>query len=243
MKKIFAIALAALTFATSAKALDYVPESGLSFQGLVGLNVSKVTNTPTGTDAKAGFNAGVRAEYMLPKCYGVFLNLGVNYTMKGFKDDGIAMGETDIMTGTVYPDTKYTMKGNACYIEIPLHLGYRYNLSETLGVFADFGPYIAIGTNGKLRTNYEDDLWKDESTRYFRNDKNPYGTFQRCEFGMGYRIGAEYANHHSLIMGMDWGSSDLYRDKYREKFAIENPGLRLPKIHNFNFSLTYGYRF
>lgn len=236
MKKIFTLIVAALAFAGNAKALDYVPESGFSFQAVAGMNVSNVTNQLTSTNAKPGFNLGVRAEYMLPSCYGVFVNLGVNYTMKGFKEkfDAIADGEL--------PATSGVIRANACYIEIPLHIGYRYNISDKLGVYADFGPYVAIGTNGKFNFDYDDDKWDDFSKRYFRNDET--GDLQRADFGLGYRIGAEYANHHSLTLGMDWGLTDLYRDEHRKNNADnEYEGFRLPKIHNFNCSITYGYRF
>lgn len=233
MKKFIAIVAAALAFTSSAKALDYVPESGFSFQALVGLNVSNVTNQPTSTNAKPGFNFGVRGEYMLPSCYGVFVNLGVNYTMKGFKEDIYSPAEGEL------PATSGVIKANACYVEIPLHIGYRYNLSDKLGVYADFGPYVAIGTNGKFNFDYEDDKWDDFSKRYFRNDET--GDLQRADFGLGYRIGAEYANHHSLTLGMDWGLTDLYRDEYRKAAAAGD--YRLPKIHNFNVSINYGYRF
>ena len=237
MKKIFALALAAIMCASSAKALEYIPESGFTVQGLFGMNISNFRQPDAAfdglTDPKAGFNLGVRGEYMLPSCYGVFVNLGVNYTMKGAKMD---------VAASLPDDYSCTVKFRPCYIEIPLHVGYRFNVLDNLGVFADFGPYFAIGVNGKEKTEFEGDAVEDRSTKFFRNSKMILGEIQRYDFGLGFRVGAEYANHHSLNFSFDWGLTDMYRDSYRREFFKEN-GFELGKLKNFNAGITYGYRF
>ena len=128
MKKLLTLIVLLAGLATSASALEYEPESGLTFQGLFGLNMSNFRGSFIDTSVKPSFNAGVRGEYMLPNCKGVFVNFGLNYTMKGAKADFV---------DTSYPGT---LKARAGYVEIPLHVGYRYNFSDLLGVYADFGP-------------------------------------------------------------------------------------------------------
>lgn len=237
MKKIFALALAAIMCASSAKALEYIPESGFTVQGLFGMNISNFRHPDAAfdglTDPKAGFNLGVRGEYMLPSCSGVFVNLGVNYTMKGAKMD---------VAASLPDDYSCTVKYRPCYIEIPLHVGYRFNVLDNLGVFADFGPYFAIGVNGKEKTEFDGDAVEDYSKKFFRNSKMILGEIQRYDFGLGFRVGAEYANHHSLNFSFDWGLTDMYRDSYRREFFKEN-GFELGKLKNFNAGITYGYRF
>ena len=237
MKKIFALALAAIMCASSAKALEYIPESGFTVQGLFGMNISNFRQpnslVDALTDPKAGFNLGVRGEYMLPSCYGVFVNLGVNYTMKGAKMD---------VAASLPDDYSCTVKFRPCYIEIPLHVGYRFNVLDNLGVFADFGPYFAIGVNGKEKFEFDVDAVEDYSKKFFRNSKMILGEIQRYDFGLGFRVGAEYANHHSLNFSFDWGLTDMYRDSYRREFFKEN-GFELGKLKNFNAGITYGYRF
>ena len=237
MKKIFALALAAIMCASSAKALEYIPESGFTVQGLFGMNISNFRHPDAAfdglTDPKAGFNLGVRGEYMLPSCYGVFVNLGVNYTMKGAKMD---------VAASLPDDYSCTVKYRPCYIEIPLHVGYRFNVLDNLGIFADFGPYFAIGVNGKEKTEFDVDAVEDYSKKFFRNSKMILGEIQRYDFGLGFRVGAEYANHHSLNFSFDWGLTDMYRDSYRREFFKEN-GYELGKLKNFNAGITYGYRF
>lgn len=237
MKKIFALALAAIMCASSAKALEYIPEPGFTVQGLFGMNISNFRQPNSLvdglTDPKAGFNLGVRGEYMLPSCYGVFVNLGVNYTMKGAKMD---------VPATLPDDYSCTVKFRPCYIEIPLHVGYRFNVLDNLGIFADFGPYFAIGVNGKEKFEFDVDAVEDYSKKFFRNSKMILGEIQRYDFGLGFRVGAEYANHHSLNFSFDWGLTDMYRDSYRREFFKKN-GFELGKLKNFNAGITYGYRF
>ncbi len=236
MKKFMTLVLAALMCAGSAKALEYVPQPGFSVQGLFGMNISNFrqvnSNVDGITDPKAGFNVGIRGEYMLPSCYGVFVNLGVGYTMKGAKMDLL----TDVQGASC------TVKYRPYYIEIPLHVGYRYNVLENLGVYADFGPYFAIGVNGKTKYDFDSDAVEDYSHKFFRSDKNDLGNIQRYDFGLGFRVGAEYANHHSLTFSFDWGLTDMYRDNYRRKFFQEH-NWELAKLKNFNAGITYGYRF
>ena len=237
MKKIFALALAAIMCASSAKALEYIPESGFTVQGLFGMNISNFRHPNSLvdglTDPKAGFNLGVRGEYILPSCYGVFVNLGVNYTMKGAKMD---------VAASLPDDYSCTVKFRPCYIEIPLHVGYRFNVLDNLGIFADFGPYFAIGVNGKEKFEFDGDAVEDYSKKFFRNSKMILGEIQRYDFGLGFRVGAEYANHHSLNFSFDWGLTDMYRDSYRREFFEKN-GFELGKLKNFNAGITYGYRF
>ena len=237
MKKLLTLALAAIMCAGSAKALDYVPEPGFTFQGFFGMNISNFRYTDSAadclTDPKAGFNIGVRGEYMLPSCYGVCVNLGVGYTMKGAKLNDVIVGDES---------RDVTVKYRPYYIEIPLHVGYRYNVLENLGVYADFGPYFAIGVNGKEKYDFDSDAVKDRSHKFFRNNKNEVGNIQRYDFGLGFRVGAEYANHHSLTFSFDWGLTDMYRDNYRRKY-FEEKVEKLPELKNFNAGITYGYRF
>lgn len=226
MKKFFTLMIAMVAMTTSAMALDNEPEEGLTFQGLFGLNLSNFRAGGTNADIKPGFNLGARGEYMLPGCHGVFVNAGVNYTMKGAKSDGLGG----------------TLKARACYVEIPVHVGYRYNFSNDFGVYTDFGPYFALGINGKSIMDFDDDLLDDVKTRFFRKDDGSFGDIQRFDFGLGFRVGAEYINHHSLTLGCDWGITDMYTKDYRKAWK-EASGYAVDPMKNFNLSITYGYRF
>ena len=224
MKKLFTLIVAMMAFATSSLAIDYIPEEGVSFQGLFGMNISGLRGSEL--NPKLGMNFGIKVEYMLPQCYGVFVNAGVNYTMKGARQT-VPDPDPEIV--------KVTTICRPCYVEIPLHVGYRYNLTEDMGIYADFGPYFAIGTNGKNRIRVGE-YAEDVTSKFFDRD-----VIQRFDMGLGFRVGCEYVNQHSLTLGMDWGLTDMYKDKFHR--SMIELGLAHPNMKNFNCSVTYGYRF
>ena len=85
----------------------------------------------TGFDSKIGFHAGVKAEVGLPQISeGVYLDMGALLTLKGAKIDG---------------GSAASIKFNPYYLEIPVHIGYKYAVNENFAIFGNAGPYLAIG--------------------------------------------------------------------------------------------------
>lgn len=241
-------ALAASLVASSAVAqrfspYDYVglePDNGFSFMMLGGMTVSNfrmndVVNN--GMDPKVGFDLGVRAEYVLPQCGGVFINGGVEYKMKGARER--IPGAIDDMVGL-----DATWVARPMYLTIPIHVGYRYDVLEELGLYADFGPYFAVGTNGKTRLKF-DDFSADDVHQFFRNESNPnFLDVQRWDFGLGFRLGTEYAHHYNFQLACDWGITNMLTQE-QQHTLVSTPGLGLknPVVKNFSTSLVFAYRF
>lgn len=239
MKKILTLMVALVTFSYHAMAFEHEPQEGLSTQIFLGFNASKIKNF-IGYDGKIGGVAGVNFRYMLPKAHGTYLNAGVDWTQKGAQMKDILVGSQNFYG---------TIKNNLHYIEIPIHVGFQYNISQELGFFGEFGPYFAVGVGGKNKLVVDGDgqAARDLETSYKifkKNDKaaldNPY--FQRWDAGLGFRIGAEYNQRYNLTLGCDWGMTDMYRDKYRDA-VIDKFNVALPELKNFNFTIALGYRF
>jgi len=237
MKKILFIALAMAMFAGNAKALEFEPAEGFTYMGLFGLNISKLQNYDYGT--KAGAMMGARVDYVLPKAHGTYLTAGLDWTMKG--------GKTSIEDDATF---KYALH----YFEVPIRVGFRYNPIEELGFYGEVGPYFAIGVGGKHKCSVDGDgteVREFEDYYTFKAFKNKVDlenldkrTFQRWDAGIGFRVGAEYNQHYNLMFGCDWGLTDMFRDNLRDAYYEATGRLdRLPKVHNFNFSITFGYRF
>ena len=248
MKKILFVALAMAMFAGNANALENEPEEGFTYMGLFGMNISKLQNS--GYDAKAGAMMGARVDYVLPNAHGTYLTAGLDWTMKG--------GKVTALAGPFETDVDATAKYALHYFEIPIRVGFRYNVLENLGFYGELGPYFAIGIGGKHRLSVEMDgdaanevedagtfkAFKKADFDPERPDKLP---FQRWDAGIGFRIGAEYNQHYNLMFGCDWGLADMYRDSLRDSFynyfKSKGQEVSLPKVKNFNFSITFGYRF
>ena len=241
MKKIFSFILALAICYGNAMAFEFdnEPEEGLSWMGFFGMNVSKLQNHAYG--GKAGATMGIRADYMLPKAHGTYLTAGLDWTMKGGKTSAADYFiDNDIYEGTA----KYALH----YFEIPIRVGFRYNLTEELGFYGELGPFFSVGVGGRHKVNIDGDgadvrALEDELThKSFKNYGYPTESFQRWDAGIGFRIGAEYEQHYNLLIGCDWGLADIYRTSLRDAF-MDQDGIRLPKVRNFNLSITIGYRF
>ncbi len=238
MKKFLIAAIALVMCAGNAKALDNEPEEGFTFMGIFGMNISKLQNHDY--NAKLGATMGGRVDYVLPSAHGTYITAGVDWTMKGGKE---SQSRT---AGGV--DVDATAKYNLHYFEIPIRVGFRYNPLENLGFFGEIGPYFAVGVGGKHKYSLDIDgeaanAIEDLNTyKAFKNYGYPIESFQRWDAGIGFRVGVEYNQHYNLMFGCDWGLADIYRDSLRDDYYQAN-GYRLPKVKNFNFSITIGYRF
>ena len=241
MKKIFSLIIAAAMCFGNAQAFEYEPEEGLTWMGLFGMNVSKLQNHSY--NAKVGAMMGVRADYMPPHAHGAYLTAGLDWTMKGGKTSLIAL----VGPGTESKDA--TAKYNLHYFEVPIRVGFRYNLTDEIGFYGEFGPYFSVGVGGRHKMAIDGDgaaVRETEDDYTFKAFKNKEDldrpTFQRWDAGLGFRIGAEYNQHYNLLIGCDWGLCDIYRDSFRDAF-FEKYNTRLTKVRNFNFSIAVGYRF
>ncbi len=234
----------------SAMAFEHEPAEGFSFMGLFGMNVSNLQSHPY--NAKVGATLGFRADYMLPKAHGTYVTAGLDWTMKGGKKTTTETLATATPQGI---DCDYTRKYALHYLEIPVRLGFRYNPREDWGLYTEIGPYFAVGVGGchKLSIDADgNDARNVESSETFGAFRKRIDiarqTFQRWDAGVSFRVGAEYNGHYNLLMGFDWGLADIYRNSLRDAYwenMIQKTGAgeRLPKVNNFNFSLTVGYRF
>lgn len=245
MRKFLTIALAAL-FAGNAMAMDNVPESGMTWVGYAGMTVSNLKNMAPSMNAKVGVTFGVKMDYMLPNAYGTYINAGLGWVQKG------ARVTNPEMVGTAACDV--TRKFQSHYLELPIHVGYRYNFSEKFGIYGEVGPYFALGVTGKYKFKPEEDMVDDWSEMVFGKHYGLITTgipglddiraIQRFDCGFGFRVGAEFKNMYSLNFSYDWGFTDMYTDKYRKAYksaVLTTYGL--PKLKNRNMAITFGYRF
>lgn len=242
MNKIILSSLAAFALAGSAQAQNYnyggtleqFADNGISIMTYGGMTISNMRTADlpfANFDPKVGFTLGARMEYILPQCYGVFVNGSLEYSMKGARDRIEGLGG---------PGADWIAR--PMYVSLPIHVGYRYDVLNNLGLYADFGPYFAVGTNGKTRLKY-DDFSADDTWQFFRNDDN--GAFyetNRFDFGLGFRVGAEYAKHYNFIFACDWGITDMLTQDQKHVIAA-NPLYKNPALKNFNAAITFGYRF
>lgn len=152
MKKVLLIAVCAVLSltasaqrATSQSSSFFSTEKAdqpITFGVRVGGNLSTMTGDIDDVKSRFGFNVGVSVD--IPLLQSLYLQTGLYASQKGFKGDG------------------YDLKANPLYLEIPILASYRYNFSDATQLQVNFGPYMAYGISGKLKSSEEDEKFETD---------------------------------------------------------------------------------
>lgn len=197
-------------------------QDNLKWGVMAGMNVSKYTFT--GFDNRIGFHAGVKAELGLSQeTSGAYMDFAALLTLKGAKIDGGAIA---------------SFKFNPYYLEVPVHIGYKYAVNDDFALFGSVGPYIAVGLFGKAKFNMGSAIGdlagmegieiegmegKSLSEDIFGDDG-----FKRFDFGLGLKAGVEFSKKYQVAISYDFGLVEVAKDL----------GMK-----NRNLMLSLGYMF
>ena len=189
MKK-FLMTLAVACFALTASAQE---KGDLRFGVTAGMNVSNITDLKM--DSRIGFHVGAKAEYNITdNLYG---NAALLFSQKGCKKDELTM--------------------NPGYLELPIHIGYRFKMGDKVSIFGEIGPYFAYGICGKVKEG-------DYDVKFFDDDD-----VNKFDFGWGVKAGVEYAKFQ-ISLGYEHGITEVF----------DYTGL---DSHNSNFMVSVAYMF
>lgn len=167
-----------------------------------GMNVANVTDLEA--DCRIGFNVGGRIEYGITN--NVYLGSGLLLSQKGFQ----------------YDDSD-DIKANPLYLQIPIQFGYHHDLGNSVGLFAETGPYLAFGVGGKLKA-------KEDMGGILLSTKVDYFGDNAAEvFDMGWalRLGVE-VSRFQIHLGYEYGFTKVFEDT---------------SCHNSNFNVGVSYFF
>lgn len=207
MKKIklsIIIVLLSMVSIASAQNTSYSVKGGLNLSNFYGDEL-------TDKNMKVGFHAGIGADFELAP--NISIQSGLFFSGKGAE--------------FTYETSKFEV--NANFLQLPLHVAYKIDVTPGTRIVLHAGPYIAYGIGGKTEFNLngneltEIDTFKDDSSLELFNGLKPF------DAGLGLGIGAEFGNI-LLDLGWDIGLNDLSR--------INNV-----KIRTQNAYLSIGYKF
>lgn len=181
MKKIF-VTMTTMMLATS----TFAQLKSVDWQITAGYTNSSVTDMGT----VSGFKIGAIGEIALPQLHeNVFANAGLEFVSKGCEYD-LVLAKIDV--------TSY-------YLQIPVHVGYRYPLTSEVNVLGEAGPFFAFGLGGSGEMKA---FGSKSTTDAFGDD----GIFKRFDAGLGFKISAEYQNKYVLSFGYNFGLVNCIND-------------------------------
>lgn len=214
-----------------------------------------------------GYAAGISVD--IPVWKQLSVQTGIWAKMKGAKlnTETRETHEPDSYKGTWVrwtKDTKDNKTYNATYIQIPILVTYRHELSEKMHIEANLGPYFAYGIGGKYKgehstyttnathsatlnkTTYSSKETSSETESDFFGDidiqdgENKGGIgIKRFDWGVSLGVGFTYNKKYYIGCQYDLGMADMIdHNSNAYKDAKEKYSLK-----NRNLSVVIGYNF
>ena len=202
----FMVLLSMVTYANAQK-VDYGVLGGI------------VLSHPKGVNNLTGFTLGAKTSLAFRNApsHGYF-DAQLKFTLRGWKDDIDETDESGNVIGTLDESWK------TYYLELPLHIGYKLNLTDKTNMFVDIGPYFAVGLFGKSKAgDYEiiGNVFADNA-------------YKRFDWGLGGNIGIEY-DHVQVALGLNYSMMSPTKSG---GYAWEALNLN-PKDRSFLITVTY----
>lgn len=173
-------------------------QDNLKWGVMAGMNVSKYTIT--GFDNRIGFHAGVKAELGLSQeASGAYMDFAALLSLKGAKIDGGSIA---------------SIKFNPYYLEVPVHVGYKYAVNDDFALFGSVGPYIAVGLFGKAKAKVDGSIadFGELGTNSASEDIFGDDAFKRFDFGLGLKAGVEFSKKYQVAISYDFGLVEVAKD-------------------------------
>lgn len=184
----------------------------LSIEPTIGVHYSRAQHM----DAIVGWQAGAKVHYFLSdKVNRIYLSSGMLFNQKGWKE-------------SIYfddQDKTIEWKVTPTYLEIPLHIGYKYAPENNTTFFCDLGPYFAVGIFGKSEIKTTEYL-PEKSGNVFSD-----GLYKRFDIGLSGSVGVGI-NHWQLGLNISKGLEN------QAKGSIKAMSLK-----DFSYGVSLGYQF
>lgn len=193
---------------------------GLRFGAEAAVDFSNPINS-TG-EHRTAFHIAAKGEYNFKNASkGWYLSAALGlYSKPGEDETG---GEFD---GVGNLSAAYTFSYTPWYLQLPVHVGYRYSLSNIVSLQIETGPYFAAGIFGRehLTIAYSNGNREKYSGSCFGKD----GAFHRADIGWGVAAGVQLAGH--------WQVGVAYNLQF-------NSAVKESDIYNSVVGVTLGYIF
>ena len=191
--------------------------SQISWNAKAGINISNIINCGD-VDFKPGYQVGVGMDYYFNDHWGVQPSLLL--ISKGYKDKGDYYFPPFMENSEKLKS--YDITDNKVYVELPLLLTYRFNVSEKLKLIFSGGGYIAYGITGKFKNT---NTLLDGSKRKDKVDSFSAGV-EKFDTGLAAGTTLEYKEKYSIGLSSDFGLKSTQA-----------------RFKNRTYGLSFGYRF
>ena len=168
----------------------------------IGPSVVGNLNIAQDTKAHIGFAIGAKGE--------------VNFSSMGngwFMDVAVLFNNRNLDSKNYFDSTtrnSYQWKYTTYSLNIPLNVGYKFQVSNKLNLLAAVGPYVDFGLTGKDKLFTTDEQGHESSKKLSSNiykDK----LLNRVNAGMNISVGAEIARHYQINLSYSRSFTNLFK--------------------------------
>ncbi|MDR0825471.1 MAG: PorT family protein [Prevotella sp.] len=206
-------------------------EAPVQFGLKAGVDLYSTSLNVSGTldkKVKFGYQLGLTADFMLTEDQ-FYLQTGAEYITKG-----AVLKKEEAVTGGGMHEWSQTF--NMEYIQVPLMLAFKMDVSSDLKIYFHAGPYVAFGIGGKTTLQ---DKYKglDRETEKSKQDTFGENKFKKLDYGFRFGSGIEF---DKFIIGLDfeYAFANINQDN-NELGTILNG----KKYRNKGINLSLGYKF
>lgn len=175
--------------------------SQLSWNAKAGMNLSRVTGYED-VDLKPGYQFGVGMDYFFTGHWGIQSSLML--ISKGYKTKGNYNYPDE---GDIIAD-KYDRTDNRVYIELPVMLAYKFNITDQINLVLSGGGYVSYGIAGKHKNKI--------TIRDGSKITDKYNTFsertEKFDTGLGAGATLEFKNKYTIGLIGEWGLKSTIGD-------------------------------
>jgi len=190
--------------------------SQVSWNVKAGMNLS--TQTLYGVDClKPGYQFGVGMDYFFTEHWGI--QPSVMLISKGYKFNH------HVLYQELPQIVSHDITANRVYVEMPVMLAYRFNMSDNLKLVLNGGGYISYGIGGKRHSKafYEDGSIDEITVNTFGFD--PPGTIMpratpRFDTGLGAGVTLEFKNKYTFGLISEWGLKEIDGNAKNQTYGL-----------------------
>lgn len=192
MKKLFA-SLSILLLAIlpgKAQVVNFRVEAGAAFNlGKMAIAGYKLDNK-----TRTGYHFGAYVD--LPVYNNLYVGSGLTFAMKGTSFTEETDKDVEQSNITLH------------YLQIPVNLGYKFQVSPQVALALQTGPYFAVALGGTAKTGLKG---AKESYNLFKDGVTNLAKPNRFDMGWGLDVRAMYSRYY-LFAGADFGFLEVFKD-------------------------------
>ncbi|MDT3369279.1 MAG: PorT family protein [Bacteroidota bacterium] len=193
--------------------------SQMSWKVKAGVNISDITNWEL-ADYKPGYQFGVGMDYYFNDHWGI--QPSIMLISKGYKSKGDNFNSFYSAQYSNQELKSFDLTDNKVYVELPLLLTYRFDVSSKFKLILSGGGYVSYGIAGKYKRT---DTHLDGTTRKVNEDSFTKGV-EKFDTGLAAGATLEYKEKYSIGLSGDFGLKSTQST-----------------FKNRTYGLTFGYRF